>query len=203
MKRRRRRYRHHTLIIIMPIENEENVTIREANAAYATELARLRWESREEDQANHSEADFLRECEVWIQEALASRRWIMAVAESRPGVLLGCMFLQSVEKVPVPGGRRRAWGYITNSFVRLEQRRHGIGQKLLRFLIEAAQNSGFEFLIVWPSEAAVRFYQREGFLPVARVHLGPDVPVSLLVLRRTARPLHCVSTPPIWRPHVP
>ena len=31
-----------------------------------------------------------------------------------------------------------------------------------------------EFLIVWPSEAALAFYRRAGFRPVSDVHVGPD-----------------------------
>ena len=152
----------------------QDIIIREATAADASELARLRWDSRVEDQSGQSRTAFLGECEVWLREALASRRWIMAVAESTPNALSGCMFLQCVEKVPAPGATPRAWGYVTNSFVDSDQRGHGIGQKLLQLLIEGAQNRGLEFLIVWPSAAAVAFYRRAGFRPVSEVHAEAD-----------------------------
>ena len=131
----------------------DEIIIREAIPSDAAELARLRWDSRVEDHSAQSGAEFVRKCEAWIHEALASRRWIMAVAECRPNSLSGCMFMQYVEKVPAPGVAQRAWGYVTNAFVDSEQRGHGIGQKLLQLLIEAAWNRRLEFLIVWPSEA--------------------------------------------------
>jgi len=84
------------------------------------------------------------------------------------------MFLQCVEKVPAPGATERAWGYVTNAFVDSARRGQGIGQNLLRLLVRTAQDRGLEFLIVWPSEAAVAFYQREGFHPVSDVHVGSD-----------------------------
>jgi ribosomal protein S18 acetylase RimI-like enzyme len=150
------------------------VVIREAIPSDIAELARLRWDSRVEGQSVHSRAEFLRECEVWLRERLASGRWIMAVAESGQDLLSGCMFLQCVEKVPAPGATQREWGYLTNSYVEPQQRGHGIGQKLLQLLIDAARNRGLEFLIVWPSEASVAFYRRAGFHPVSEVHVGAD-----------------------------
>ena len=182
----------------MPMYTGGEIIVREAMPADAAELARLRWDSRVEDHSGHSRVEFLRECEVWVREALASRRWIMAVALSTKcaDALYGCMFLQFVEKVPAPGAAQRAWGYVTNAFVDSEQRGHGIGQRLLEFLIEAAQNRGLEFLIVWPSEAAVAFYRRAGFHPVSEVHAGADdePPLELMFtlgaeagLSRTAR----------------
>jgi ribosomal protein S18 acetylase RimI-like enzyme len=84
------------------------------------------------------------------------------------------MFLQCIEKVPTPGAIRRVWGYVTNSFVDPHKRGHGIGEGLLRLLIGVARDRELEFLIVWPSEAAVGFYLRAGFRGVSDVHVGPD-----------------------------
>lgn len=152
----------------------DDVLVREAMQSDTAELALLRWNSRLEGQLGHSRADFLTECEAWLHEALASSQWIMAVAESEPDSLCGCMFMQCVTKVPAPGAQHRAWGYVTNSFVEPEHRGRGIGQELLQLLIEGAQSRALEFLIVWPSEASVAFYQRAGFRPVSEVHAGPD-----------------------------
>jgi len=171
----------------MPMTTGENIIIREARPVDVAELARLRWDFRVEDQPGASRGDFLTECEAWLREALASRRWIVAVAESRPAALCGCMFLQCVEKVPAPGATRRAWGYVTNSFVDSQLRNRGVGQKLLQFLIATARNRGLEFLIVWPGAAAVPFYRRAGFLSVSDVHAGvDDEPPLELRLRSTS-----------------
>ena len=126
----------------MPMTTGENIIIREARPADVADLARLRWDFRVEGQPCASRGDFLTECEAWLRDALASRRWIVAVAESRPAALCGCMFLQCVEKVPAPGATRRAWGYVTNSFVDSQLQNRGVGQKLLQLLIAAARNRG-------------------------------------------------------------
>jgi GNAT superfamily N-acetyltransferase len=148
--------------------------IRKGAISDARELARLRWDSRSEEQAGHSQAEFLRECEAWLGQALASGQWVVAVAESEPNRLSGCMFLQFVAKVPAPGSTSRAWGYVTNSYVESGQRGQGVGQKLLQLLIEEGRERQLEFLIVWPSRAAVPFYERAGFQSVSEVHVGDD-----------------------------
>jgi ribosomal protein S18 acetylase RimI-like enzyme len=171
----------------MPMNTGNEVPIREAMPSDATELARLRWDSRVEDQSAQLRAEFLRDCEAWLREALASRRWVAAIAESEPHSLCGCMFLQYVTKVPAPGAKPREWGYVTNSFVDSKRRGQGIGQRLLSFLIETAQRRGLEFLIVWPSEKSVALYRRAGFHPVSEVHVGSeDEPPLELMLSITA-----------------
>ena len=92
------------------------------------------------------------------------------------------MFLQLIEKVPSPGEIRRKWGYVTNAYVALQQRRQGIGRKLLDNLIDAARTQQLEFLIVWPSEEAVSLYRRAGFSDVVEVHRCDDVPPLELAL---------------------
>ena len=159
---------------VMPMNTGSAVLIREARPSDAQELARLRWDSRGEDEPGHSRIEFLNDCETWLREALSSGPWVIAAAESEPNSLCGCMFLQCIPKVPAPGANRRAWGYITNAYVDYRQRSHGIGRKLLDLLIEAARNRKLEFLIVWPSEAAVAFYNRAGFRSVSEVHVGSD-----------------------------
>lgn len=154
--------------------NTGEVIVREARPSDVGELARLRWDSRVEDQAGYSREQFLRDCEAWLQESLANGRWVIAVAECAPGLLCGCMFLQFIAKVPAPGKDEREWGYVTNAFVDSEARDKGVGQRLLSLLIEAAKHRCLEFLIVWPSEAAVEFYRRAGFQPVSQAHARPD-----------------------------
>jgi GNAT superfamily N-acetyltransferase len=152
------------------------VTIRRAVPGDAAELARLRWEFRPEEQANQGLGAFSRQFAEWLTPALASD-WMAAVADEGSGALVGCIFLRSVGKVPNPGARDRAWGYVTNSYVAPAQRGQGIGARLLEVVIAGARERGHEFLIVWPSEEAVPFYTRAGFREVVEVHGGvEDVP---------------------------
>ena len=157
----------------MLTKNGDEVLIRQANDSDAAELARLRWELSSEKDLTLSRDEFIRDCGQWLRKRLRSGNWFMAVAESGSG-LCGCMFLQFVEKVPEPGSSQRAWGYVTNSYVDPQKRGHGIGEKLLRLLISVATDHSLELLIVWPSEAAVPFYQRAGFKSVSEVHVGAD-----------------------------
>jgi GNAT superfamily N-acetyltransferase len=149
------------------------VTVRHADRGDAAELARLRWEFRPEDQPNQELDEFSGEFEEWLAQALASD-WMAAVADEGNGALVGCIFLRSVSKVPNPGTRDRAWGYVTNSYVAPAHRGRGVGARLLDVVIAGARERGHEFLIVWPSEEAMSFYARGGFREVAEVHSGAD-----------------------------
>src|SRR6476659_5801151 len=150
------------------------MTIREATPADAAELARLRWDFHGSNEGNHLRLDFLKDCEAWLHEALASGRWTIVVAESHPASLIGCMYLQCIDKVPDPGAICRKWGYVTNCYVAIEHRGQGLGTKLLQFLINDARGRGLEFLIVWPSEASVSFYSRVGFISMSEAQTGSD-----------------------------
>ena len=149
-------------------------TIREAHLQDARELARLRWEYRVEDQPAQEFEHFVGKCEPWLRTAIDSDRWVIAVATSPNDSLCGCMYLQRVDKVPIPGEIKRSWGYVTNSYVSAEQRGQGIGQGLLDLLVDVARTRGLEFLIVWPSEGAVSLYERAGFRPASEVHDRPN-----------------------------
>lgn len=148
------------------------VTVRRAEAGDALELARLRWDFRPGDRPGRELDVFSREFAAWFAEAVASD-WSAAVAEEGRR-LVGCIFLRSVGKVPNPGEIRRAWGYVTNSYVAPSHRGRGLGARLMEVVKEVALEEGHEFLIVWPSEEAVSFYARAGFRAVADVHGGPD-----------------------------
>ena len=153
---------------------EARTTVREATPADGAELARLRWDFRVGEHPEQSRAGFFQDFGAWLADAMASGRWVVAVAEAAPDALCGCMYLELVSKLPVPGKSRRMWGYITSCYVASEQRGQGIGRKLLDLLINAARARGLEFLILWPSEEAVSFYRRAGFRPVSEVYAGTD-----------------------------
>ena len=160
------------------------VTIRLATEADGRELARLRWDFSLREQRVQDQVGFARDFEAWLEGARASADWTVAVAESN-GTLVGCMFLCSVKRVPVPGDAHRSWGYLTNSYVDPEHRGGGVGKRLLDLLIAQGRARGHGFLIVWPSGAAVSFYSRAGFEPVTAVHIEPDnpPPMELILLR--------------------
>lgn len=57
----------------------------------------------------------------------------------------------------------RRWGYVTNVYVAPAYRNQGLGAKLMRHVQAWARAKALEFLILWPSERAIPFYQRAGF----------------------------------------
>lgn len=62
------------------------VTVRHAEPGDASELARLRWEFRPEDQPKQEFDEFSREFWEWLAQALASD-WMAAVADEGDGAL--------------------------------------------------------------------------------------------------------------------
>lgn len=148
--------------------------VREASRNDAHGLARLRWDYRVADHENQARDEFIDECEAWLISALSSKRWTIAVASSQDDSLCGCMYLQSVDKVPNPGDFNRAWGYVTNSYVAPERRGCGIGRSLLNLVVDMARARALEFLIVWTGEEAISLYERAGFRPASRVHDRAD-----------------------------
>ena len=94
----------------------------------------------------------------------SDNQWIAFVAE-RGGRLIGCVWVQFVERVPHPNLRRgeRPIAYITNMYVELTLRNGGIGRALLDAAVGRAQGRGASGAILWPSERSVPFYRRAGF----------------------------------------
>jgi GNAT superfamily N-acetyltransferase len=141
-----------------------DVDVREADAADAPVLARLRWAFKQEDHdgALCEPVRPMKHAEDWIRDRLASERWLAWVAES-DGEICGHVFLHLVERMPEPYEDNTPVGYVTNFYVVPEHRNRGIGAALLQALRRHAQRSGIDVLIVWPSEGSVPLYRRAGF----------------------------------------
>lgn len=158
---------------------------RKATLKDALELARLRWESKAEHWDAQDWSAFARDFEAWMEQALSSGSWTAAVADIGNGQLVGCMFIESVSKVPVPGQVRRSWGYVTHSYVSPDHRGRRVGTRLLELIVSTARAENHEFLIVWPSREAVSLYTGSGFRSVAAIHDGADdyPPLELPLVR--------------------
>ncbi|MFF0463767.1 GNAT family N-acetyltransferase [Streptomyces mexicanus] len=141
-----------------------DVDVREADAADAPVLARLRWAFKQEDHDGDlcEPVRPMKHAEDWIRDRLASERWLAWVAES-DGEICGHVFLHLVERMPEPYEDNTPVGYVTNFYVVPEHRNRGIGAALLQALRRHAQRSGIDVLIVWPSEGSVPLYRRAGF----------------------------------------
>ncbi|MGP8296745.1 GNAT family N-acetyltransferase [Streptomyces inhibens] len=145
-----------------------DVHVRQARAADAPVLARLRWAFKQEDHQGDPSAPVrsVRQAEQWLQERLAGGSWLAWVAESG-GEICGHVFLHLVERVPEPYEDNTPVGYVTNFYVVPGHRNRGLGAALLEALQRHTRGGSMDVLIVWPSERSVPLYRRAGFQPSA------------------------------------
>ena len=141
--------------------------IRPAAIEDADELARLRWEFRLESKtpATRAREAFVEEMREFVADVLADgTAWRAWVAE-RDGRLVGCVWLQLVERVPHPSleRRERPIAYVTNMYVEPALRNAGLGRELLEVAIGFARDRGGAGVVLWPSPRSVPFYERAGF----------------------------------------
>ena len=143
--------------------------IRRARLDDVEELARLRWEFRIEvgTPATRDYEDFAQEFRSFATHALSDGTpWRAWVAEE-DGRLLGCTWLQIVERVPHPNLAiaERPIAYVTNMFVDPDHRNAGLGRELLERAIGFAREREVDGVVLWPSDRSRPFYERAGFGP--------------------------------------
>lgn len=142
-------------------------SIREAGIDDVDELARLRWEFRLEvgTPDSLSREAFDREMRAFVVDSLREAGpWHAWVAEDEAR-LVGCVWLQLVDRVPHPRLRRgeRQIAYVTNMYVEPDRRNGGLGRNLLDAALEFARERRVAGVVLWPSERSVPFYWRAGF----------------------------------------
>jgi GNAT superfamily N-acetyltransferase len=138
------------------------VDVREATAADAAALAELRWEFRAGRAAPvESREAFIARCSQWMARELASGAWRawVAVADGR---IVGQVWVDLLEKVPNPVGERERHAYVSNLYVRPDQR-GGVGTRLLGATITWAKQSAVDRIVLWPTTRSVSLYTRAGF----------------------------------------
>jgi GNAT superfamily N-acetyltransferase len=153
------------------------VSIRQATPEDAPALARMRWDHTAEDggPTPQTYAEFAADFAAFVREALAGGQWAIWIA-ARDGRAVAQVYVRLVGKVPRPGRFARGWGYATAVYAAPEARNRGIGSRLLRRVIAWAEAEGLEFLVQWPSERAIPFYERAGFVrspDALELHLDP------------------------------
>jgi GNAT superfamily N-acetyltransferase len=144
-------------------------TIRSATAGDADELVRLRWEFRLEagTQAGRSRETFGEEMGGFLSSVFGDESaWRVWVADEH-GRVVGCVWLQLVERVPHPNLARweRPIAYVTNMYVESDRRNSGLGRALLDVALTFARDRDVEGVVLWPSPRSAPFYERAGFRP--------------------------------------
>lgn len=77
---------------------------------------------------------------------------------------IGMASLFEYRRMPRPGRDDSRWGYLSNMFVRDKFRDRGVGSALLSAIVTTADERAYARIVLSPSERAVRFYQRAGFV---------------------------------------
>lgn len=141
--------------------------LRMAEPSDIEQLIRMRWDFTIEDYPNIKTGNeeykaFEVECTEFFSRAFEAGNWAFWVAEI-DNVIASHIFLQMIEKVPRPGRITYPFLYMTNVYTKPEYRGQGVGSKLLDAVNKWAEQQKSEFIIVWPSESAVPFYERKGY----------------------------------------
>jgi GNAT superfamily N-acetyltransferase len=143
------------------------VAIRAAGPEDADDLARLRREFRvgSGTPADLSREAFDDEMRSFVASALADgapwRAWVASDGDR----LVGCVWLQLVEKVPHPARARweRPLAYVTSMYVEPDRRDAGLGRELLEAALAFARARNVDGVVLWPSPRSRPFYARAGF----------------------------------------
>ena len=145
-------------------DNYVDFEIRSAQTSDAPALARLRYALRSSTGVvTEPKADFLKRCTDWMEEHLkAGGYWQCWVAESEHK-LIGCLWLQLVEKIPNPGSEPEYHAYLTNFYVEEFARGRGVGSEMLSRAIAWCETREVHAVILWPSARSRSLYARRGF----------------------------------------
>jgi GNAT superfamily N-acetyltransferase len=107
------------------------------------------------------EPGFAARMQAW-RDAEGDRRttWLATVQ----GAPAGMASLFEYRRMPKPGRPDARWGYVGDMFVREELRDRGVGGALIAAVVAEADARGYARLVLSPSERAVPFYLRAGFV---------------------------------------
>ncbi|WP_053363334.1 GNAT family N-acetyltransferase [Bacillus sp. FJAT-27251] len=140
--------------------------IRLAEAKDISQLIKMRWDftiEYDESKSCASFDEFEKECQSFLENASASGQWFIWVAEES-GKILSHIYIELINKVPRPGRITHPFAYMTNVYIMPEFRNRGIGSKMLKRINSWIKENNYEFVIVWPSEESIHFYQKNGYV---------------------------------------
>lgn len=77
--------------------------------------------------------------------------------------IIGCGGLCLYDEMPSPDNANGKCGYLMNIYVLPEYRKHGIGEKIVNFLIEQAHLENVGKIYLETTDGAKQFYKKLGF----------------------------------------
>ncbi|WP_404427430.1 GNAT family N-acetyltransferase [Ureibacillus chungkukjangi] len=140
--------------------------IRLAEAKDVNQLIRMRWDftiEHDESKKNASFFHFERECKSFFEKAFTSGQWFVWVVEEAEKIV-SHIYIELIQKVPRPGRVTQPFAYMTNVYTVPEYRNMGVGSKLLSSINAWIKENNYEFVIVWPSDEAISYYQKNGYV---------------------------------------
>lgn len=141
------------------------MNIRFAELKDIDQLIRMRWDfTIEDDETKRSASfhDFEKECRVFLEQAIQNENWFIWVAEEN-GRVLSHIYIELIQKVPRPGRTTYPFAYMTNVYTEPKSRNKGIGSKMLKVIHEWVKEKHYEFVIVWPSDESIPYYEKNGY----------------------------------------
>ena len=140
--------------------------IRLAEAKDIKQLIKMRWDNTiefDDSKKNESYTEFEEECQTFLEKALDSEQWFIWVAAVEEKVV-SHIYIELIQKVPRPGRVTHPFAYMTNVYTIPEYRNKGIGSKVLCVINNWVKENTYEFVIVWPSEDAIQYYKKNGYI---------------------------------------
>ncbi len=134
---------------------------RVADLSDADDLVRLRWVWRVVERGEKGDPNRFREDFTdWM--ALHEHTYLPFIIES-DGSVVGMAWLAVIDRIPGPQRWTRLSGAVQSVYVMAEHRNCGLGDLLMKVLIDGARTRGLEYLSVHPSPRSSLFYRRLGF----------------------------------------
>ena len=141
----------------------ESLAIRQAQAHDAWAVAVQRRDYYAEETGRSAIADdFMDQMSTFVRRAIENRDEMIWIAEDQ-GRLVSTAWVIPIRKVPWPDPWVTRWAYVTDVYTYPPYRGRGIGAQLMRRVQQWAHDERLEFLILWPSDASLRWYGRLGF----------------------------------------
>jgi N-acetylglutamate synthase-like GNAT family acetyltransferase len=139
------------------------IEIRTATIADAGALADLRWEFRSAQNPPVEPYDaFVQRCAMWmrreLQDGSAWHAWV--AVDDR--VIVGQVWLHTVQKIPNPSAEREQLAYLSNLYVKVSAR-GGTGTRLLETALASCRANRIDRVVLWPSRRSVTLYSSHGF----------------------------------------
>lgn len=145
---------------------EGNMHIRLAQNKDIDQLIQMRWDftvEHKKEAAKSNIVKFQSECRLFLEHAIESPSWFIWIAEINEQVV-SHIYLELIHKVPRPGRITHPFVYMTNVYTIPEHRNKGVGSQLLTVVNKWMETNEYEFVIVWPSDDSIAFYERNSYV---------------------------------------